>query len=164
MKKDLTNYAFIDSQNINLGIQELGWKLDWKEFRRHLTEKYAVATAYLFIGHIAQNQNLYRMLQEAGFVLIFKPVFTPRDGSKPKGNVDADLVLQAMIQYDNYEKAVIVTSDGDFYCLVEYLKSKGKLERVLCASRKKSSVLLRRAAGDKIAFLEYSQRALEYKK
>ena len=101
MKKDLTNYAFIDSQNINLGIQELGWKLDWKEFRRHLTEKYAVATAYLFIGHIAQNQNLYRMLQEAGFVLIFKPVFTPRDGSKPKGNVDADLVLQAMIQYDN---------------------------------------------------------------
>ncbi len=69
-----------------------------------------------------------------------------------------------MIQYDNYEKAVIVTSDGDFYCLVEYLKSKEKLERVLCASRKKSSVLLRRAAGDKIAFLEYSQRALEYKK
>lgn len=48
MKKDLTNYAFIDSQNINLGIQELGWKLDWKEFRRHLTEKYAVATAYLY--------------------------------------------------------------------------------------------------------------------
>ena len=163
MKKKLSNFAFIDSQNINLGIQELGWKLHWREFRRHLTEKYAVGKAYLFIGHLPENQNLYRRLEEAGYVLIFKPVLA-REGVEPKGNVDADLVLHAMIQYPNYEKAVIVSSDGDFYSLVQYLKDKGKLERVLSASRRKCSILLKRAAGDKIAFLEYARRGLEYTK
>ncbi len=164
MKKDLTNYAFIDSQNLHLGVQDLGWKLDYKEFRRHLEEKYAVGKAYLFIGFLPENQNLYRMLQEFGYVLVFKPVLPPKQGDKPKGNVDADLVLQAMIEYPNYKKAVIVTSDGDFYCLVNYLKKQGKLERVLSAGRRKCSVLLKRAAADKIAFLEFSRRKLEYKK
>lgn len=50
-------------------------------------------------------------------------------GGKPKGNVDAELVLQAMIDYRDYERAVIVTSDGDFACLVRYLYEEGKLER-----------------------------------
>lgn len=42
MKKELTNYAFIDGQNLNLGIKSLGWKLDFKKFRIYLEEKYAV--------------------------------------------------------------------------------------------------------------------------
>jgi len=40
MKKELNNYAFIDSQNLNLGIQKLGWKLDYRKFRVYLAEKY----------------------------------------------------------------------------------------------------------------------------
>jgi len=39
MQKPLMNFAFIDSQNVNLGIKELGWKLDWKKFRVYLKEK-----------------------------------------------------------------------------------------------------------------------------
>jgi len=30
------NYAFIDSQNLNLGAQELGWKIDYKKFNVYL--------------------------------------------------------------------------------------------------------------------------------
>ena len=116
----LTNYAFIDSQNVHLGIRDLGWRLDWRKFRTLLRERYRVSTAYLFIGYLAENQDLYQSLQKAGYVLIFKPVLRDAHG-KPKGNVDADLVLQAMIDYSHYERAVIVTSDGDFYCLVRYL-------------------------------------------
>ena len=44
------NYAFVDSQNVNLAIRELGWKLDFKRFRVYLREKYGVEKAYLFIG------------------------------------------------------------------------------------------------------------------
>ena len=57
------NYAFIDSQNLNLGIKSLGWKLDFKKFRIYLKEKYHVATAYIFIGFMPANQNLYSSLQ-----------------------------------------------------------------------------------------------------
>lgn len=42
------NYAFIDSQNLNLGIQKQGWKLNYKKFRVYLHEKYGVEKAYMF--------------------------------------------------------------------------------------------------------------------
>ena len=126
MKKPRNNFAFIDSQNVNLGVQELGWKLDFKKFRIYLKEKYSVRKAYLFIGYLPENQNLYRSLQEFGYVLIFKPIMRNSDG-EVKGNVDAELVLQAMIDYDKHEKAIIISNDGDFYCLVNYLYEKDKL-------------------------------------
>lgn len=57
MKKQ-TVYAFIDSQNLNLGVKDAGWNLDFKKFRIYLEDKYNVARAYLFIGHVAGNEKL----------------------------------------------------------------------------------------------------------
>lgn len=65
MKKPGNNYAFIDSQNLNLGVQKLGWKLDYRKFRVYLLEKYAVQRAYIFIGFTSLNQGLYDRLQES---------------------------------------------------------------------------------------------------
>ncbi|MFA6529069.1 MAG: hypothetical protein WCT46_06045, partial [Candidatus Gracilibacteria bacterium] len=70
MRKPLKNYAFIDSQNVNLGIRDAGWKLDWRKFRIYLAEKYAIKTAYMFIGYIERNQDLYMSLQKSGYVLV----------------------------------------------------------------------------------------------
>lgn len=163
MTKPTTNSAFIDSQNVNLGVQSLGWKLDWKRFRVYLQEKYGVGKAFLFIGFLPQNQQLYTSLQQAGFVLVFKPVLAAKS-SDAKGNVDADLVLKAMTEYSDYEKAVIITSDGDFYSLVEYLYQKGKLETVLSTSTGKCSALLKKTAKERIQFLDVLKEKLEYKK
>ena len=157
----VSNFAFIDGQNLHLGIRELGWKLDQRRFRVYLEEHYNVARAYYFIGFVPANQGLYNALQERGYTLVFKPV--SYGSGKPKGNVDAELVLQAMIDYTNYERAVIVTSDGDFACLVTYLYGQGKLERVLCPNREGCSILLTRAARERIDFLEGARKKLEYK-
>ncbi len=162
MKDKLNNYAFIDSQNLNLGVQSLSWKLNHKRFRIYLKEKYNVSVAYLFIGYVQANQDLYSFLQGVGYVLIFKPTLPDRDG-KVKGNVDADLVLQAMIDYNKYDKAIIVTSDGDFYSLVKYLYKNNKLERVISPYVKTCSVLLKKTAKEKIVFMENLQKKLEYK-
>ena len=120
MKKQENNYAFIDSQNLNLSIRELGWKLDFSRFRIYLRDKYGVTKAFLFIGFISENNDLYASLQEAGFICIFKPTLVYKDGTT-KGNCDAELVLHAMIEYPKYRKAVIVTGDGDFYFFLKYL-------------------------------------------
>ena len=48
-----------------------------------------------------------------------------------------------MIEYPNYDKAVIVTGDGDFYCLVKHLIERSKLESVLIPNRFKFSALLK---------------------
>ncbi|MBU0648744.1 NYN domain-containing protein [Patescibacteria group bacterium] len=155
------NFAFIDSQNVNLGVRELNWKLDWQKFRVYLREKYGVRKAYVFIGYLPENQNLYRVLQEAGYFLIFRPVLKNKNG-EVKGNVDADLVLRAMIDFSQYDKAVVVTSDGDFYCLVEYLYKKNKLKLVISPNRDKCSVLLTKTAKEKLDFMNNLRRKLEY--
>ena len=111
MRKKENNYAFIDSQNLNLSIRALGWKLDFSRFRVYLQENYAITKAFLFIGYIEGNNDLYTSLQKAGFICIFKPTLEYKDGTT-KGNCDAELVLQAMIEYPNYSKAVVVTGDG----------------------------------------------------
>ena len=140
------NYAFIDSQNLNLSIRELGWNLDFARFRVYLRDKYDVPKAFLFIGYVAGNEGLYTFLQKAGFIVIFKPTLEYKKHGKTftKGNVDADLVLHAMIEFPEYQKAIIVSGDGDFHCLIEYLESKKKLLHVFIPNRRKYSALLRR--------------------
>jgi len=136
------NYAFVDSQNLNLAIRELGWHLDFRKFRVYLREKYNIQKAYLFIGYLPQNANLYAYLQDAGFICIFRPTLTYKDGTT-KGNCDAELVMQAMIDFDEYNKAAIITGDGDFQCLAKYLHEKGKLGVLLIPNQKKFSALLK---------------------
>jgi uncharacterized LabA/DUF88 family protein len=163
MLKKENNYAFIDSQNLNLGIQKLGWNLDYKKFHVYLAEKYAVKKAYLFIGFVALNQPLYDNLQEAGSLLNFKPTIPDAHG-KIKGNIDADLVLRAILELNEYDKAVIVSSDGDFYSLTQYLYDKNKLEVILSPDMENCSSLLKGAAKEKIRFMNELKGKLEYKK
>ena len=75
------NYAFIDSQNLNLGVKSQGWNLDFAGFRQFLKDKYEV------------------------------------------------------------EKAVIVSGDGDFYCLIEYLAKQNKLRKIIVPNIRFSSLL-----------------------
>ncbi len=139
-------YAFIDSQNLNLGIQDTGWKLDFSRFRIYLKDKYKIENAFLFIGYVPGNEALYTYLQKAGYIVIFKPTLeVKKDGQTLiKGNVDAELVLHTMIEYPNYDKAIIISGDGDFHCLIEYLERNNKLLYVIIPNHKKFSALLRR--------------------
>mgnify|MGYP001574968409 CR=1 FL=1 len=161
MRQKQNNYAFVDSQNLNLSIRDQGWNLDFKRFRKYLEDKYDVSKAFIFIGYIATNESLYTSLQEYGYILIFKPTLS-LPGGKPKGNIDAELVLHTMIEYPNYDKAVIVTGDGDFHCLIEYLRKQDKLRRIIIPNREKFSSLLRKFASE-MTFMNDLREKLEYK-
>jgi uncharacterized LabA/DUF88 family protein len=157
MKISGNNFAFIDSQNLNLGIRSQGWRLDFSRFLVYLRHRFSVKKAFLFIGYLAGNESLYTELQRAGYILVFKPTLILKDGNV-KGNVDAELVLHAMIEYQNYNKAVIVSGDGDFHCLIEHLEKNNKLERLVVPNRKKYSILLREFhQRDLISFLSDKQ-------
>jgi len=134
------NYAFIDANNLYLGVKSQGWKLDYQKFRIFLKDKYNVEKAFLFIGYIPGNETMYEDFQKKGYICIFKPTLKTLKG-KIKGNVDAELVLHTMIEYQNYNKAVIVSGDGDFYCLINYLKTQNKLLKIIVPSNRYSSLL-----------------------
>lgn len=147
-----TIYAFIDSQNLNLGTGKdiyknnqliyTGWQLDFKKFRTYLSDKFRIKKAFLFIGYIKENEWLYFRLKKYGYSLIFKPTTKDSQG-KPKGNVDAELVLtSAAIEYLNYDKAVIVSGDGDFYCLHSFLVERSKLLNIIIPNKYNESSLL----------------------
>ncbi|PIP33036.1 hypothetical protein COX23_01520 [Candidatus Gottesmanbacteria bacterium CG23_combo_of_CG06-09_8_20_14_all_37_19] len=108
--------------------------------------KYPVRKTFLFIGFVHGNQALYTYLQQVGYICVFKPTLQLREDNnkvKVKGNVDAELVLHAMIEYKNYDKAIIVSGDGDFHCLIEYLEEKGKLFKIIAPNKRYSSLLRR---------------------
>ena len=160
------NYAFIDSQNLNLAVLAQGWKLDFRRFRVYLKDKYHVTKAFLFIGYVPGNEMLYTYLQECGYHCVFKPTLE-LVGGKIKGNVDTELVLHTMIQYLNFDQAVIVTGDGDFHCLVQYLLGEGKLRKVIIPNQRQYSALLKRLCrpdNNILDFLTPLRNKLEYNK
>jgi len=156
------NFAYIDGANLHRGIADLGWKLDYKKFRVWLSEKYGVKTAYLFLGLIPKYKELYKRLQEYGYMLVFKEVIYDGNGN-PKGNCDADLVLQtAKDTYENkFDKAILVSSDGDYSCLVSFLMERQKFHSILSThSENKCSVLLKRTNA-KIVYLNDKKEQLK---
>lgn len=161
MKIHATNFAYIDGANLHKGVASLGWSLDYKRFRVWLTEKYGVCTAYLFIGLIPKYKELYTRLQESGFTLVFKEVVYGGDG-KPKGNCDAELVLQ--VTRDTYENkfnnALIVTSDGDYAGLVKFLQERSKLLGILSPRNKEKCSILLKRTGARIAYIHDQQSIL----
>ena len=143
-----------------LSIREQGWTLHFRKFRQYLRGKYGITKAFLFVGYVYENQALYTALQKDGYILVFKPTLKLPSG-KVKGNVDAELVLHAMIEYENYDKALIVTGDGDLYCLVDYLRKKDRLLKLMVPDKESFSSLFRRLMPH-IIFMNNLRKRLEY--
>ena len=164
-----TNYAFIDAQNLNRGTQHVGWKMNWKKFREYLEKEHNVSQAFMFIGYVPDNEDLYNQMKEAGYMVVLKPTVDMLMSEEEladekhvtKGNVDAELVMYIMKEIKNYKQAILVSGDGDFCSVVEYLKEKGKLGPILVPNMKYSSLL--KQFDDKIIRLDQKKSELEYK-
>lgn len=126
--------------------------MDWRKFRQFLKDRYDVEKAYMFIGYMSENEQMYEYMHSLGYLVVLKPTIEinnnhgdPKDENKEKtlikGNVDTEIVLTAMKELPNYSKAIIVSGDGDFYSLAEYLKEKGRLLHILTPSWQYSTLL-----------------------
>jgi uncharacterized LabA/DUF88 family protein len=137
--------TYIDASNLKFGIAQSGWKLDYKSFRSWLRDKFGVSRVILFMGLIPDNAELYNYLQSIGYDISFKPTITSKEG-RTKGNVDGELILTiAKDFYENkLERVVLVSGDGDYHCIVEFLKEKNIPTTIVSPNRKYLSLLLKR--------------------
>lgn len=111
-------------------------------FHRYLAEKLRVSKAFLFLGYVKKNEGMYEKFRKYGYDIIFKPTVRGQ-GGKPKGNIDAELVLySSAILFTEFDKGIFVSGDGDFHCLYKFMLEKNKLESILIPNRYTQSKLL----------------------
>lgn len=140
----MNNYAFIDGQNLHLGTRFDNWDIDLAKFRLYLLLKYKVSQAYYFLGYMSEKYvNIYKKIEDAGFTVIFREHSENAYGKK-KGNVDTDIIFEickSLIEKYEFSKIIIVSGDGDYKKLVNYLISKNKFEKILFPNKKFASSL-----------------------
>ncbi len=145
--KNIKNIAFVDGQNFHMGTvkREIDpWRVDLVRFRVYLEQKYNVGKAYYFLGYVQdENQDLYEEIQSAGFVLVFRHHNQAMIGKK-KGNVDSDIifhVMKKMYTKEDFEKIILVSGDGDYFILVNFLIEENRFEKILFPNKKFASSL-----------------------
>ena len=153
------NLAFVDGQNLHLGttLGDKPWKVNLSKFKIYLERKYGVTEAYYFLGYVQEvNQEIYSEIQKAGFILVFKQHNTAMLGKK-KGNVDTDIVFEMMkrlYRKNDFNKIVLVSGDGDYKPVVDFLIEENKLEKVLFPNKRFASSLYKKLGSEFFDFLD----------
>ncbi len=145
------NVAFVDGQNLHLGTKEKNWRVNHYRFRKYLADKYHITEAYYFLGYVSEDaQDLYENLQKAGFILSFREHSSVLKGKK-KGNVDCDIIfglMRKLVENEPFDRAYIVSGDGDYKKLVDFLIKKGKFGKMLFPNREFASSLYKKLGGE----------------
>jgi uncharacterized LabA/DUF88 family protein len=144
----MDNISYIDGQNLYMGTtkSDSPWAVDLAKFRIYLERKYQVTKAYYYLGFVQNGdtyENLYEQIQSAGFILVFREHNSAMLGTK-KGNVDSDIIFSIMrrlYRKEKFDKIILVSGDGDYKTLVDFLIEENKLEKVLFPDGRRSSSL-----------------------
>jgi uncharacterized LabA/DUF88 family protein len=165
-EKIVKNHAFIDGQNLHMGTSKDGWKVDFKKLRIYLKENYLVEEAHYFLGFISEKTDgLHRNLSNAGFNIVFKE-HHPDLISKKKGNVDSDIIFEIMkklIEEKDFGEIIIISGDGDYKKLIDYLIQKNKFRKILFPN-KTSSSLYKKLGSEYFDYLISFRTKVEYLK
>jgi uncharacterized LabA/DUF88 family protein len=172
----MNNFAFIDGTNLHLTYEYLDWKLDYQKLRNYLYKKLNVSVAHYFIGKTIENEDIYKTLESYDYNIKLKepsPYTTEEEVcpycgkvivpemTRYKSDCDSFMTLQVMSDFPLYDKAVLITSDGDFDNLVKKLLLQDKLRMVFAPCKEGCSWLLRSAARGRIAFIDDYRDELE---
>ena len=160
------NIAFIDGQNLHLWLQSDGWQIDLKKFRIFLKDKFHIQEAYYFLGFVSEGeQELYSSIQRAGFIVAFREHSSALKWKK-KGNVDVDIVFEIMkkiAENEDFDQILLVSGDGDYIKLVEYLIKKNLFKKIIFPNKNHSS-LYKKIRNTHYYYLESAKHKLEYSK
>ncbi len=117
----------------------------------------------LLLDRHLRRVRFYLRLKEFGYKLYLKPVklYDQDDGStKRKANCDVDMTFHLMKEKDNFDRAIILSGDGDFLPVLKYLKDLGK-EVLILARGPRTAKELKQFAGSNFRDFEYLKYLLK---
>jgi len=86
-------------------------------------------TSLVLISRHLQRVRFYSKLKEFGYELHLRPVklYEQEDGTtRRKANCDVEMAFYLMKEKDNFDKAIILSGDGDFLPVLKYLREQKK--------------------------------------
>lgn len=133
-------FVFIDAANILYSQKTLGWRIDYQKFKNYLTEECDLQKLFFYTGRVGDNikqRKFLEKLHRMGYVIRTKEVKRIKIAPNEyilKGNLDGELIIDALTQKDAYDTCILVSGDSDFASLLDELKRNHK--RVLVVSTK----------------------------
>lgn len=149
-------FAFIDASNLMYGATREGWKVDFAKLMKYLKTRYQAQKVFYYAGLDPENKKqlgFYEKLQEFGYTLRLVPLKTFSDGTR-KGDVDSRMTFEIMKYFGDYNQTVILTGDGDYYWVLEYLMEQKKKVKIL-SFRRRTAQELKRLVGEE--FTDFSR-------
>ncbi|MDA1337546.1 MAG: NYN domain-containing protein [bacterium] len=143
---EIYDFPYDYLQNDSVPVQELANYLESLIAKEG--EEFTEAKLLLLDRHL-RRVRFYLRLNQFGYKLYLKPVklYDQDDGStKRKANCDVDMAFYLMKEKDNFDRAIILSGDGDFLPVLKYLKDAGK-EVLILARGPRTARELRQFAG-----------------
>lgn len=129
-----------------------------KEKSEYLTE----AKLALLDRHL-KRIKFYLTIEKFGYKLVLKPVKTYEDeegNTRRKANCDVDMAFSLMLEVSEYDRAIVLSGDGDFLPVLKFLKKSGK-EILVLARGPRTAKEIKQFAGDKFMDFTYLRERLK---
>lgn len=146
--------VFIDIQNVQETFERQGKEVRYDALRRSvILQNKGEESDYKFIAFVPfkrddeRRQRLIDALSFQGYRVVAKPVRERVDGSV-KANMDIEITLEVLSMAEYLEHVILITGDGDFVALVDWLSKRGKRITVIGLGRGYTSVELIRASDE----------------
>lgn len=165
MKSNPRIAVFIDASNLWEAQKSKGKLFDLAKLKQYIIASYSALTAQFFyytaypangtreysleakhkfftylskgLGFVVQKKELKRIsIQTSAGLRV-----------EEKGNMDVEMVIDALHHIDSYDIAILFTGDSDFLALVTYLRNKGKKVYIFSTKNNISSELRTGADG-----------------
>lgn len=136
--------VFVDVQNMYYSAKNLyGRFVDFGKILEQAVygRKLIRATAYVIEAGITEQGSFFNALESQGFNIKSKQLQVFPDGTK-KGDWDVGISVDAIKMSRQLDVVILVTGDGDFLPLVEYLQYHGLLVEVVAFKKTSSSKLV----------------------
>jgi uncharacterized LabA/DUF88 family protein len=156
--------VYIDAANIILSAKRLEFNLELDNLLQYLKDKYRGVRILFFIGDVAYLSEIRNVLLKHSIELIIKQ--TSKEGNKLKANCDVELTNKMTIDVERnkVDEILLLSGDGDFVALTDYVKNMGKDIRCIAVSPMDTSNLIKQRPYLRIMYLIQIKEKLEIKK
>lgn len=125
---------FIDGANMFYAQRKMGWHIDYKKVYDFYANQAQVYNAFYYTSVTNPPdpgmEGFLRALTGMGYTVRRKTVkeITDQESGQiiRKANLDIEIVIDMLTTADLYDRAALITGDGDFERAVEYLRGRGK--------------------------------------